>query len=25
VIADFIANTPDGDVYVKKINELMKK
>jgi len=25
VIADYIANTPDGDVYVKKINELMKK
>ena len=25
VIADFIANTPDGDAYVKKINALMKK
>jgi TRAP-type C4-dicarboxylate transport system substrate-binding protein len=25
VISDFIANTPDGDVYVKKINALMKK
>jgi len=25
VIADFIANTPDGDKYVKKIKELMKK
>jgi TRAP-type C4-dicarboxylate transport system substrate-binding protein len=25
VITDFIANTPDGDKYVKKINESMKK
>ncbi len=25
VIVDFIANTPDGDKYVKKINELIKE
>ena len=25
VISDFVANTPDGGVYVEKIKELMKK